>query len=72
MAKTLIKFAGPDSNDEFKCLSVKGRLRVNPGHIYNRHTLEVLDRSAVVEVTTIEPKFETLRRVFDAPNGVNL
>lgn len=72
MAKTLIKFAGPDDNDDFKCLSVKGTLRVDPGKVYNRRTVENLNRSPVVEVTTIEPKFETQTRVFLAEKGKNL
>ena len=72
MANTLIKFAGPDKNDKFKCLSVKGKLRVDPGKIYNRRTLEILNSSNFTEVTTIEPKFETPNRVFLAPKGENL
>jgi len=67
MAKILLKFAGPDNNDNFKCLSVKGRLVVDPGKIYNRKTIKYLNSH--FDVTTIEPKFETQRRVFIGPKG---
>jgi hypothetical protein len=57
--KTVIKFAGPDSRDSFKAISVKGSLRVDPGKIYSRMVVERLagDRSHY-DVTTVKPHFE--------------
>ncbi len=74
MAKTtLIKFAGPDDNDNFKCLSVKGRLKVDPGKIYTRRTVNILNQSLIVEVTTVEPKFVApYPREFDGVKGKDL
>jgi hypothetical protein len=70
-----IKFAGPDNNDRFKCLSVKGRLVVDPGKLYKRRTIEYFNRNVhgdKYDVSTIEPKFDTHRRVFTGPKGDDL
>ncbi len=70
-----IKFAGPDARDMFKCLSVKGRLVVDPGKIYTRQTIDVLNsmtNRGKYDVTTIEPKFPNSAKAFREANGVEV
>ena len=73
-----IKFAGPDNRDRFKCLSVKGRLVVDPGKIYARRTITVLNRvvnNPKYDVITIEPRFDSDEkrfREFKGPRGDDL
>lgn len=61
MAKSIIKFAGPDSQDNFKVLQVKGRLVVDPGKVYSRGVQDHLSCNANnrnFEATTVAPTFK--------------
>lgn len=65
MATKTTKLAGPDADNCYKVLQVKGHLLVKPGEVYTeRHVVDRLLRAPHIDTTIIEAKFTGRTRTF--------